>query len=384
MHEARGMLMVVEQGTGKKYPQPQYPQQDYPQPEYSQSAVHRILDANLDRAREGLRIIEEWCRFGLNQSQLTEQCKELRQAIAVWHTPDIRAARDTPSDPGTELTHAQEKERSSLSHVLQANFCRVQEALRVLEEYGKLYRTDMGEACKQMRYQVYTLESELMGSHRHQKLLQTQLYLVTSPHDSLLSVVDAALQGGLKLVQYRAKEEDDITRYKLANKLKYLCHQYDALFIVNDRVDLALAVDADGVHLGQQDVPIAVARKLLGSNRIIGRSTTNPDEMARALAEGADYIGVGPVYETPTKPGKAAAGLEYVRHAAKHSTVPWFAIGSVNADNLTEVIGAGADRVAMVRAIMQAEQPTLVTQYCVSQLVHGKMMRAHSPKALLG
>ena len=341
---------------------------------YSEAAVYRILDANLDRAREGLRIIEEWCRFGLNQVRLTETCKGLRQAIAVWHTPEIRAARDTPGDPGTDLTHAQEKERTSLTHVLQANFCRVQEALRVLEEYGKLYRPDMGEACKQMRYQVYALESELMGSHRHQKLLQAQLYLVTSPHDKLLSVVDAALQGGLKLVQYRAKEEDDIIRYTLADKLKHLCHQYDALFIVNDRIDLALAVDADGVHLGQQDMPIAVARKLLGANRIIGRSTTNPDEMARALEEGADYIGIGPVYETPTKPGKAAAGLDYVRHAAAHSTVPWFAIGSVNSDNLNDVIGAGADRVAVVRAIMQAENPTLVTQYCISQLVHGKLV----------
>lgn len=341
---------------------------------YAESAVYRILDANLDRAREGLRIVEEWCRFGLNQADLTERCKELRQAIAFWHTPEIRAARDTPGDPGTDLTHANEKERTSLTHVLQANFCRVQEALRVLEEYGKLYRTDMGEACKQMRYQVYTLESELMGSHRHQKLGQAQLYLVTSPHDQLLSVVDAALQGGLKLVQYRAKEEDDIIRYTLADKLKHLCHQYDALFIVNDRIDLALAVDADGVHLGQQDLPIAVARRILGSNRIIGRSTTNPDEMRRALEEGADYIGVGPVYETPTKPGKAAAGLEYVRYAAEQSSVPWFAIGSVNADNLNDVIGAGADRVAVVRAIMQAENPTLVTQYCISQLVHGKLV----------
>ena len=347
------------------------------QQDYSDVAVQRILDANLDRAREGLRIIEEWCRFGLNQAHLTEQCKGLRQAIAIWHTPELRAARDTPGDPGTELTHPQEEQRASLSHVLQANFCRVEEALRVLEEYGKLYRAEMGEACKKMRYQVYTLESELMGFHRHQKLLQAQLYLVTSPQDNLLSVVEAALQGGLRLVQYRAKDEDDITRFHIGQKLKQLCHQYDALFIMNDRVDLALAVEADGVHLGQQDVPIAVARQLLGPDRIIGRSTTNPDEMARALSEGADYIGVGPVYETPTKPGKAAAGLEYVRHAAHHSTVPWFAIGSVNADNLREVIGAGADRVAVVRAIMHAEQPTLVTQYCISQLAHGKMMRSH-------
>ncbi|NET51421.1 MAG: thiamine phosphate synthase [Merismopedia sp. SIO2A8] len=349
------------------------------QTDYLESAVHRILDANLDRAREGLRIIEEWCRFGMNHTSLTEKCKELRQAIAVWHTPDLRAARDTPGDPGTDITHAQEKQRTSLSHLLQANFCRVEEALRVLEEYGKLYRVDMGEACKQLRYQVYTLESELMGFHRRHKLHQAQLYLVTSPHANLFEVVEAALQGGLKLVQYRAKDDDDLTRFHTGKRLQDLCHQHDALFIVNDRVDLALAVDADGVHLGQQDMPIAIARQLLGPNRIVGRSTTNPDEMARALQEGADYIGVGPVYETPTKPGKAAAGLDYIRHAAHHSTVPWFAIGSVNTDNLKNVIDAGADRVAVVRAIMQAENPTLTAQYCLTQLAHGKMMRSSKP-----
>ena len=137
---------------------------------------------------------------------------------------------------------------------------------------------------------------------------------------------------------------------------------------MNDRVDLALAVDADGVHLGQQDVPIAFAKQLLGAQRIIGRSTTNPEEMQKALAEGADYIGVGPVYETPTKPGKAAAGFEYVKHAMENSSVPWFAIGGIDTNNINDVINAGAERVAVVRAVMEAEQPTLVTQYFLSKL----------------
>ncbi len=333
-----------------------------------QPAVCRILDANLDRAREGLRIIEEWCRFGLNARSLTEECKQLRQDLANWHTPELRAARDTPGDPGTELTHPQEQKRASLSSLLQANFCRVEEALRVLEEYGKLYHPDMGGAFKQMRYQVYTLESRLLGYQRHQLLLQSRLYLVTSPSDALFSVVEAALQGGLTLVQYRDKTADDSDRLTQAQKLCQLCHQYGGLFIINDRIDLALAVDADGVHLGQQDIPTAIARQLLGPQHIIGRSTTNPDEMQRAIQEGADYIGVGPVYETPTKVDKAAVGLDYVRYAAAHSPIPWFAIGGIDVSNLNDVISAGAERMAVVRALMEAEQPTLVTQYFISQL----------------
>ncbi|PMB39481.1 thiamine phosphate synthase [Fischerella thermalis CCMEE 5205] len=340
----------------------------YSQREQRNLVIYRILDANLDRAREGLRIIEEWCRFGLNNSQLTGECKGMRQELASWHTADLRAARDTLGDPGTELTHPQEEQRASIKSLLQANFCRVEEAMRVLEEYGKLYNPNMGKALKQMRYRVYTLESNLMGYQRHQLLLRSHLYLVTSPTDKLLEIVEAALKGGLTLVQYRDKNVDDAVRLQQAQKLRQLCHNYNAIFIINDRVDIALAVDADGVHLGQQDMPIAVARQLLGPHRIIGRSTTNADEMQRAIKEGADYIGVGPVYETPTKEGKPAAGLEYVSYVAKNCSIPWFAIGGIDPNNINDVIDAGAKRVAVVRGIMQAEQPTLVTQYFLSQL----------------
>ncbi|MBF2080127.1 MAG: thiamine phosphate synthase [Synechococcales cyanobacterium T60_A2020_003] len=344
--------------------------------ESSSVAVDRILDANFDRAREGLRIIEEWCRFGLNNTPFTEECKHLRQTLAQWHSADIRAARDTPGDPGTDLTHTQEQYRANLTHVLQANFCRVEEALRVLEEYGKLSHPDLSTVAKGMRYQVYTLESNLLGHQRHLKLQQALLYLVTSPTEHLLGVVEAALQGGVTLVQYRDKDADDLTRLEQGQELRQLCHRYGALFIVNDRVDLAVALDADGVHLGQQDLPIAIARQILGGNRIVGRSTHCPDDLHRAQEEGADYIGVGPVYETPTKPGRAAAGLDYVRYAAEHATIPWFAIGSINTDNVGEVLSAKAERVAVVRSIMQADNPTLIAQYFISQLNRIQMLKA--------
>ncbi|MGF1480159.1 MAG: thiamine phosphate synthase [Cyanophyceae cyanobacterium] len=330
-------------------------------------AVKRILDANLDRAREGLRIIEEWCRFGLNDAPMAAQCKQMRQELASWHRLEFRMARDTPGDPGTALTHPQEEQRGSIEQLLQANFCRVEEALRVLEEYGKLESSRMGMACKQMRYQMYVLEGQVLHN-RHRQLQDAQLYLVTSPSDQLMTVVEGALQGGLSLVQYRDKTADDEVRFEQAQALCQLCHRYGALFIVNDRLDVALAVNADGVHLGQQDLPIAAAKQLLGPRCIVGRSTTNPEEMERAIAGGADYIGVGPVYETPTKVGKPAAGLEYVHYAANHASVPWFAIGGIDADNINEVLAAGAQRIAVVRAIMQSDQPTLVSQYLIAQL----------------
>ncbi|MEO0769431.1 MAG: thiamine phosphate synthase, partial [Cyanobacteria bacterium J06649_4] len=247
------------------------------------SALFRILDANLDRAREGMRIVEEWCRFGINDAEATAQLKHLRQFVAQWHSPAIRAARDTPGDLGTALTHPEEATRSSLAEVIQVNLVRTQEALRVLEEYGKLYSPDMAASCKQMRYELYTLDSRLMAPllgllekstdglnpQRVQQLMQARTYLVTSPVPDLLGVVEAALKGGIAIVQYREKKADDEERLSIAQKMKSLCHRYGALFIVNDRVDIAAAVDADGVHLGQQDMPMDAARKLLGPGKIV-------------------------------------------------------------------------------------------------------------------
>jgi hypothetical protein len=207
-----------------------YSQRKELQPAFPEFAVCRILDANLDRAREGLRIIEEWCRFGLNQAALAAECKQLRQELARWHGDDLRAARDTPNDLGTELTHPQEEHRSSVAQVLRVNFCRVQEALRVLEEYGKIYSAEMGSACKQMRYRVYTLESQLGRHQRFQLLQQSHLYLITAPMVNLVETVEAALQGGVTLVQYRDKDADDLTRLHHARSLKHLCHRYGALF----------------------------------------------------------------------------------------------------------------------------------------------------------
>lgn len=333
-------------------------------------AIARILDANLDRAREGLRIIEEWCRFGWQEAKLADTCKQLRQELGRWHEPSLRLARDTVGDVGTELSHPQEESRQSLEQLLQANICRVQEALRVLEEYSKLIDPARGIAFKQLRYQVYSLESQLLSYRRFLQLQSAPLYLVTSPSAQILAIVEAALKGGLTLVQYRDKNSEDRIRFDLAQKLCQLCHQYNALLIINDRVDLALAVNADGVHLGQQDLPIQVVRQLLGPQCLIGCSTTNPIEMAQAIAAGADYIGVGPVYETPTKVGKQAAGLDYVRYAKENAPIPWFAIGGIDLATVGRVIDAGASQVAIVRAIMEADNPTQVTQDLLQQLSH--------------
>ncbi len=341
------------------------------------SKVDQILDANLDRAREGLRVIEEWCRFGLENLTLTAQCKQLRQELAAWHHDKFRLARNTVADVGTNLTHINEEYRRDIGAVLGANFARVQESLRVLEEYGKIENPEMSRAIKQMRYQVYAIESAVYDiesakmssrAQKLQKLNQALLYLVTMPTENLLETVESALKAGLSLVQYRDKDINDAVRVEVASKLCELCHAYGALFLVNDRVDIALAVGADGVHLGQQDFPISAARKILGSDAIIGQSTTCVEELEIAIGNDVDYVGVGPVFATPTKPGKAASGFEYVDFAAKKVAMPWFAIGGIDAKNLPDVMHAGAKRVAVVRSIMASINPSLTTQNLLDAL----------------
>ncbi len=337
-------------------------------------AVARILDANLDRAREGLRVLEEWFRFGLEEGKLSAECKAMRQALARWHSDPLRLARDTPADPGTQISHPQEEQRRDLGHLLQANCSRVQEALRVLEEYGKLAESShwvapgLAKLAKDMRYRLYVLESELLGGSLRQRLLAAHLYLVTSPVPHWLEVVEKSLRGGVTLVQYRRKNLPDREMLWDLKQLRQLCDRYQALMLVNDRVDLALISQADGVHLGQTDLPVAEARQLLGSQRLIGLSTTNAEELAQALKSGVDYIGVGPVYATPTKAEKPPAGLEYVRLAAEKAHLPWFAIGGIDPHNLPEVLRAGASRVAVVRALMEAADPTQTARAMLAEL----------------
>ncbi|MFM8526403.1 MAG: thiamine phosphate synthase [Cyanobacteriota bacterium] len=329
-------------------------------------AVDRLLDANLDRAREGLRVLEDWCRFVLERPDLVSRLKDMRQRLGRVHDERFKLARHTATDPAAGLGHPAQGERDGGWAVVAANAARSQEALRVLEEFGRALPGPLAQEAAAIRYGLYDLETELLqargdGASRRQLLAQCRLYLIVGAGPEQQAVVEAALKAGVRLVQYRAKEGtpglSDRQRLAEARALRQLCAAHGALFLVNDRLDLALAVGADGVHLGQEDLPTAEARRLLGPDRLIGRSTHALAQLRQALAEGSDYVGVGPVQATPTKPGKAPVGLDYVRQAVEHCPIPFFAIGGIDATTLPAVQAAGATRVAVVRAITAAADP---------------------------
>ena len=335
------------------------------------AAVLRLLDANLDRAREGLRVIEDWCRFGLDRADLVARSKDMRQRLGRLHDERYKRARDAAGDVATGMAHPAQREREQPQAVVAANCGRVQEALRVLEEFGRGVDDRLAEEAAAVRYALYDLEVDVMrasagGQERRERLRAARLYLVTSPSPRLEAVVEAALEGGVRLVQYRAKDGSlgpdgqpitDAVRLQQAQALRQLCSRHGALFLVNDRIDIALAVDADGVHLGQGDLPPALARQLLGPEKLIGRSTHALAQLQQAMRDGCDYVGVGPVNATPTKPGRQPVGLDYVRQAAAESAIPFFAIGGIEKDNLSSVLATGATQVAVVRAITEAADP---------------------------
>jgi len=201
------------------------------------------------------------------------------------------------------------------------------------------------------------------GSERRDRLARARLYLCVEARPQGRDpgpLLAAALRGGVDVVQLRDKEAGDAEILAAATVFRRLCDEHGALFVLNDRPDLAVRAAADGVHVGQEDMPVAAARAIAGPELLVGLSTHAPAELD--AAEGADYVAVGPVWETPTKEGRPAAGLNYVRYAAAHARVPWFAIGGIDLDRAPEVVAAGATRLCILRAIRDAGDPEAVSR----------------------
>jgi len=216
-----------------------------------------------------------------------------------------------------------------------------------------------------------------LGSDRRARLAAARLYLVCDANPggrALPEVIRPAIAGGVDVVQLRDKELGDEELVAVANAARALCERLGALLIVNDRPLVARESGADGLHVGQDDMPVAEARAIVGPDLLIGLSTHAPgeiDAVAPTADDGTalvDYIGVGPVHETPTKPGRPAVGSALVRYAAEHAAVPFFAIGGLDSSNLADVLDAGATRVVVLRAIADAENPQAAAEALRTQL----------------
>jgi thiamine-phosphate pyrophosphorylase len=336
----------------------------------------RVLDACANRAREGLRVAEDYCRFVLDDRFLCGELKGLRHnltGILAEFAGDLLSARDTSGDVGTDISTDAEQHRHTLVSVAQAAMKRLQEALRSLEEFGKMRGPEVGRRLEALRYRCYTLEKAIVGGTEARRRLDgARLYVLltgSSCKASLEWTVAEAAAGGADVIQMREKGLSERDLLARARDMRRWTRRAGVLFIVNDRPDIARLVDAEGVHLGQEDLPVREARRLLGPDAVIGVSTHSMDQLRKAVLDGAGYVGVGPAFPSGTKPSFPESslacsgelpGLDFVRAATAETTLPAFVIGGVNLKMVGEAVAAGARRVAVSQAVAAADDPHAV------------------------
>jgi len=342
--------------------------------------VLRLMDANFDRLGEGLRVLEDVARFLLDDAELCKQLKTLRHELMEVNfglEQQFLTSRKVGEDVGAFTNLPGERKYKDLASMVIANARRTQESLRVLEEFAKLSDTPLAlkpRKFEQARFTIYELEQRLVSRLlRKDKLSRlTGLYLILDTQAlqgrSEAEVATQAIQGGAKIIQLRDKQRHKADLLEIAQKLKEVCVHKGVLFIINDYLDLALASDADGLHLGQKDLPIPEARRLLPMDKLIGCSTTTVSEAVRSQSEGADYIAVGSIYPTTSKADFKLAGLDTLRRVRKRVSLPLIAIGGINETNVEEVMKAGADGVAVISAVLGAADIEEATQKLVTMV----------------
>jgi thiamine-phosphate pyrophosphorylase len=347
--------------------------------EQAENSVFRILDAAINRAGEGIRVVEDYARMVLGDAYLSGQLKQLRhdltQSVSSIDPVQRIAARDTVGDVGTTIQTTTEYERSfpnSGDHqtpiagepqkqtggMIQANFGRAQQAIRTIEEFSKSLDTDLAKRVEQIRYRTYTLEKALLTTVVSlQNLAEANLYVLIEASGDVESLVGQLIAAKVNLIQLRDKTLNDRQLVETGRALSSLTRGTKTRFIMNDRADLAIAANADGVHLGQDDLKVSDARRIVGAARMIGVSTHSIEQARQAVLDGANYIGVGPVFSSTTKQFDAHVGLELLVTVANEVKLPSFAIGGINLDNVADVVRSGVSRVAVSGAILNAEKP---------------------------
>jgi thiamine-phosphate pyrophosphorylase len=278
----------------------------------------------------------------------------------------LAACRETQQDVGVAITTSAEGERASLHAVAIANLKRVQEALRSLEEVGKTISPTLGAAMESIRYRSYTLEKAVLTLGASLNRLQhAQLYVLidgAAGSAEFAKRVEVLVSAGADVLQLRDKSLDDRTLLSRASELVRLTRGTNALTIINDRADIAAAANADGVHVGQDELPVHAVRKIVGPGKLIGVSTHSIAQARAAVLDGADYLGAGPVFPSPTKAFDAHAGTSYLREVTAEVRLPTFAIGGIILANLPQVLEAGATRVAVSSAVCSAADPAAVVR----------------------
>lgn len=348
------------------------------------ATVLRILDASANRAREGLRVVEDYVRFSLDDAHLSELLKSarhhLRSALQTIDSESLVGSRNTRADVGTAIATPAEMVRSDSLSVVKASLKRVQEATRTLEEYSKVLATpnpatnqpSASQQLEQLRYKLYTIEKAVLTTIRARKTFENRnVYLLLSSdlcEGDVEHVLNEAIAGGIRIVQIREKLMPDHELVEYARRVRDITRDAGVMLIMNDRPDLAVLCEADGVHVGQEELRVHDVRRIVGPGCLIGVSTHSIEQARDAVLDGANYIGVGPVFKSGTKKFDEFAGLDFVREVAAEIQLPWFPIGGIDGSNLDSVIEAGGSCIAVSGAVCRSQNPRRSAQQLVARL----------------
>jgi thiamine-phosphate pyrophosphorylase len=331
-------------------------------------AAFRIIDANFNRAREAARVIEEFCRFCLNCEPLTKRAKALRHqlcaAVEKLDKDSLIASRDSQADVGRAMSVDSQMRRTDLVDTFTAAAKRLTEALRAMAEMAQVVAPSLTEDFEKLRFDAYTLEKDIVcANSSKEKFSPVRLYIIltVTPNvtkDKAAALIKSCIAGGADCIQLRAKELPDRSVIEVASLLVDLCRQAGVVSIINDRVDIAAIADADGVHLGRDDLDVKQCRKLLLKPMIIGTSTHSMEELKSAIQQAPDYVSIGPVFKSPTKPDIDVVGLEYIEKALKFlngSGIEHVAIGGITHENFQQVQARRVKRIAVSSAVIKAD-----------------------------
>jgi len=337
----------------------------------------RIIDANANRTLEGLRVVEDYLRFHRHDAHLSGLCKAIRHQVSqtlASHFPDRAACRSTETDIGTSIETASEYQRPDFATVIAANLGRVKEALRTLEEYSKLIAEPPAKKFEAIRYQAYTLEKAVGHLEKSSAVWSdAKLYVLVDLRYGVGEVfsnrVEQLCEAGVDVIQLRDKTATDRRLIEAGRALRRSLAKLErqVLFIMNDRPDLTRVVEADGVHVGQDEIPVADVRSIVGPDCLVGVSTHSLEQARAAVLDGADYIGVGPVFPSQTKDFDEFVGTELIASITAEIALPSFAIGGISLERLQQLIDCGGQRVAVSEAIWGAKDVAEVTrQFCLN------------------
>ncbi len=340
--------------------------------------IWRILDVNANRASEGLRTIEDVARLIREDSVASLWAKTLRHdlaaAIAKLDRSQRLAARSTETDAGTGHTTDTESDRAGWQAIVSAACERVGQSLRCLEEFSKLVEVSIGADFKALRYKAYDVLAQLELRLRRENIPKSaNLYLLIDcslPIDPFAIAVREFVDAGVDLLQLRDKACEGGRLVAYARAATHALAKTNSKLIINDRVDVALASGAAGVHLGQEDMAYADARRIAGPDLWIGLSTHSIEQAVEAEEAGADYIGCGPTFPSQTKCFDAFPGTQFLSQVAKQISIPAFAIGGIDSNNLDQVLQVGCTRVALSSAIHRSANPIETLQsikLCLNQ-----------------